>query len=73
MAWLLSKALELAGHFRVRLIHASEPMWGQNSRGLGNGCPSCEATDGKLHWARMAHQMFIVNDAPPLPPPAAAP
>ena len=68
MAWLIAEALKLAGHFSVRLIHGSEAMWGANSCGRGNGCPSCEST-GRSSYGVQAHSMFQLNDEPPAPPP----
>ena len=70
MAWLIAETLKLAGHFRVHLTHASKPQRGQNSCGIGNGCPSCEGNrDNKQPWVRQAYNIFTSFDTPPSTPP----
>ena len=69
MAWLIAETLKLAGHFRVLLTHASKPQWGQNSCGIGNGCPSCEGNHGgKYTWVRRAYDIFTTFNEPPSTP-----
>ena len=68
VAWLISEALKMAGHFIVEMEHAFRTMWGHRSCGRGHGCPDCEEETSKAHIVRLVYDMLRIHDEPPPPP-----